>query len=148
MQLGVEDLDFTVALDVAGRDFAGTCRLDKDGLGAFAVQLGQQTLYIQNDLGHIFLHAGNGGKFMLDASNLDAGGSRTGQRREHNAAQRITQGRSVTALQGFDHILAIGSITGSFNALDLGLLNFNHAVPSYILVSVQALSCTLFGSVA
>ena len=101
------------------------------------MQLGQQILHVQHDLRDILLDAGDGGKLVLDTGNLDAGGCSAGQRGEHDAPQRIAQGRSVTALQGFDHIFSIGSIAGRFDTLDLGLLNFDHAVPSFILVTVR-----------
>ena len=135
MKLGVQNLHFTVALDVAGCHLAGAGGLDKDRFAALAVQLGQQILHVQNDLRHILLHTGDGGKLVLHTGDLDAGGRRAGERREHNTPQRITQGRSVTALQGFDHIFSIGSVAGCFDTLDLGLLNFDHAVPSFILLA-------------
>jgi len=131
LQLRVEDFHLAVALDIAGCHHAGAHSLDKDGLGALAVQLGQQLLHIQNDLCHVLFHTGNGGKLVLHTGDLDAGGCRAGQRRKHNTAQCIAQRRSVAALQGFDHIFAIGSITRCFNTFNLGLLNFDHAVPSF-----------------
>jgi len=89
MKLGVQDLHFTVALDVAGCHLAGAGGLDKDRLGALAVQLGQQILHVQNDLRHIFLHTGDGGKLVLHTGDLDAGGCRAGKGREQDAPQRI-----------------------------------------------------------
>ena len=135
VQIRIQDLHLTVGLNVAGGNCAGTHRLDIDGLAGITMELGQQALDVQNDLRHILLHTGDGGKLVLHTGDLDAGGRRAGERREHNTPQRITQGRSVTALQGFDHIFSIGSVAGCFDTLDLGLLNFDHAVPSFILLA-------------
>ena len=135
VQFRVEDLHLGIALDVAGGDFARAGGFDEDGLGSLAVQLRQQIFHVQNDLRHILLDTGDGGELMLDTGDLDAGGSRAGQAGQQDAAQRVAQGRSVTALQGFDHIFSIGSVAGCFDTLDLGLLNFDHAVPSFILLA-------------
>ena len=76
---------------------------------------------------------------MLHTGNFDAGGCGSGEAGEQDAPQRIAQGRSVSALQGFDHIFSIGSVAGCFDTLDLGLLNFDHAVPSFILLAARCL---------
>ena len=154
VQLGIQNLHIGIGLDVAGRHLTGAGGLDIDGLDALeavldalAVELGQQALHVQNDLGHVLFHAGNGGKLVLHTGDLDAGGRRAGQRGEHDAPQRIAQGRSEAALQRFDHIFSVGSIAGCFNALNLGLLDFDHAVPSFILITVRT-SPHLLGSFA
>ena len=42
-----------------------------DGLGLLAVELGDDALDIEDDLGHVLLHTRNGGKLMLDTGDLD-----------------------------------------------------------------------------
>ena len=63
---------------------------------------------------------------MLHACDLDGRDRRTGQGREQDAAQGITQRGAVTALQGLHHILAVGSVTGIFHTINAGLLDFYH----------------------
>ena len=137
VQLRIEHLHLAVALDVACGDFAGADRLDEHGLDSVTVQLCQQILHVQNDLCHVFLHTGNGGELVLDTGNFDAGGSGSGKAGQQDTPQGVAQSRSVSALQGFDHIFSIGSVAGCFDTLDLGLLNFDHAVPSFILLAAR-----------
>ena len=129
MQIGVQHFHFAVALDVAGGHFAGTHRFNINGFHALAVDFGHNALDVQDDVRHVLLHTGDGGKFMLDTGNFDAGGSGAGQRREQDAPQRIAQGRAVAALQRLHDILAVSHIAGSFDALDLRLFDFNHQLP-------------------
>ena len=77
--LGIEDLDFSICLDVAGGDNAFADGFDIDSLGLLAVETGDDALNIKNDLGHVFLNTGDGRKLMLNACDLDRGRSRTGQ---------------------------------------------------------------------
>ena len=77
--LGIEDLDFSICLDVAGGDNAFADGFDIDSLGLLAVETGDDALHIKNDLGHVFLDAGDRGELMLHACDLDRGRSRTGQ---------------------------------------------------------------------
>ena len=79
VQLRIQHLHLAIGLDVAGRHLAGAGRLDKDGLGALAMQLGQQVLDVQNDLRHVLFHTGNGGKLMKNPVDLDGGNSDTGK---------------------------------------------------------------------
>lgn len=65
------DLNLRVRLVVAGGDFALAGGFDIDGLGSVAVKTGDDALHVENDLGHILGHAGDGGKLMLDAGDLD-----------------------------------------------------------------------------
>ena len=95
------------------------------------MKLGDELLDVQHDLRHILLDAGDGGELMLDAGDLDAGGRGAGQGREHDAAQRIAQGGAVAPFQGLYHIFSVGILSRGLYALDLGLLNFNHPVPSF-----------------
>lgn len=128
VQIRVEDLHLAVALDVARRDLAGARRLDVDGLdGLRAVELGDQALDVEHDLRHVLLDAGDGGELVLHTRDLDRGSRRAGQGREHDAAQRVSERDAVAALQRLDHILAVSAVFGVFNALDLGLLNFNQS---------------------
>ncbi len=68
-----------VGLDVAGGDFALACGLDIDGLGAVAVEAGDDALHVQHDLRDVLLDAGDGGKLMLHTGDLDGGAGSAGQ---------------------------------------------------------------------
>jgi hypothetical protein len=65
---------------------------------------------------------------VLYSGDLDAGRSGAGQRGEQYAPERVAERRSVSALERLDDILSVSHVTGSFDTLYLGLLNFNHAV--------------------
>ena len=64
VHLGIQDLNLSVGLDVARGDFTGTHGFNVNRLGAVRVELGQQSLNVQNNVCHVFLDAGNRGKFM------------------------------------------------------------------------------------
>ena len=142
VQVGIEDLDLAVALDVAGLDLAGTGGLDEDRLGALrVVELGDQALDVEDDLRHILLDAGDGGELMLHTGDLDGGSCGAGERREHNAAQGVAQRNAVSTLQRLDNVLAVRAVCGVFDTLDLGLFNFNHAVTLLHLLIAVAHCC-------
>ena len=126
VQVRIENLHIGVRLDVAGGDPALPGGLDVDGLGALAVQLGDNALHIQDNLGHVLLDAGDGGKLMLDPGYLDGGHCRARQRGQQNPPQGVAQGSAVTPLQRLHHILAVGGVAGIFHAFDAGLFNFYH----------------------
>ena len=126
VQLGVEDLHIGVTLDVAGSDLALAAGLNVNRLVLLAVELGDNALDVQDDLGHVLFDAGDGGKLMLDAGDLDGGHRGARQRGQQDPAQGVAQGGAVTALQGLHHILAVGSVTGIFHTINAGLLDFYH----------------------
>ena len=122
----VEDFHFRVGLDVAGRYRAFSRSLEIDGLGTCGMESCENTLDVQDDLGHIFHHAGDRGKLMLDTGNLHTGECRAGERREQHSAERISERCTVAALQRFHHILAVCGIGGGLDAFNTRLLYFNH----------------------
>ena len=128
VQIRIQDLHLTVGLNVAGGNCAGTHRLDIDGLAGITMELGQQALDVQNDLRHILLDAGDGGKLVLHTVDLDGRRRSAGQRGKQNAAQGVAEGGAIAALQRLYHVLAISDVSRGLDALDLGLLNFDHAV--------------------
>ena len=126
VEVGIQDLHVGVRLDVAGRNLALAGGLDVDGLHAFAVQLGDDSLHVEDDLGHVLLDAGDGGKLMLDTGDLDGGHRGTRQRGQQNPAQGVAQSGAVAALQRLYHILAVRSIAGILHTFDAGLFDFYH----------------------
>ena len=134
MQVGIQDLDFAVCVDVTGLDFALAGSLDVDRLGAVAMQLGNDALDVQHDLGYVFLNARDGGELVLYACNLDAGRCRTRQRRQQNAAQGVAQRGAISALQRLYDELAVGTVLSELLTVNTRFFDFDHVVPSFTLV--------------
>ena len=66
VEIRVQDLHLAVGLNVSGSDLALAGGLNVDRFDLLGVELGNDGLHIEDDLGHVLLHAGDGGKFMLD----------------------------------------------------------------------------------
>ena len=126
VQIGVEDFNLCVCLNIACGNFTFACCFNIHGLGTCAVQLSDDALYVQNDFSYIFLNTGNGAEFVLYAGNLNAGNSGAGQRREQYSSQRVTQSGTVTTFQGFNDVLTVRIISGCFETYDTRLLDFDH----------------------
>jgi hypothetical protein len=63
---------------------------------------------------------------MLDTCDFYTGKSRSGERREQNSAERVSERCTIAALQRFYHILAVCGISGGLDAFNTRLFNFNH----------------------
>ena len=126
VQFGIENLHVGIRADVARSDLTLAGGLEIDGLGAVAVEAGDDALDVENDLGHVLGHAGDRGELVLHAIDADRGRSSAGERGEQDSAKGVPERRAVTALQRLDHILAVGSVLGGFDAFNARLLNFNH----------------------
>ena len=66
----VEDGEIGVFFDHGGGDHAGIFGVERDGLGLIGVQLQRNLLQVENDVGGIFDHAGNGAEFVQHALDL------------------------------------------------------------------------------
>ena len=126
VHLGVEDFDLAVTLDGIRSHKAGALRADLHRLGAVAVQLRRQSLDVEDNLGHVLLHTGNGRKLVQNAVDLDACNGNARQRGEQHTAQAVAKRVAESALKGFHHKLAIRSIAGKFFCLNLRLLYLDH----------------------
>ncbi len=126
MQIRVQDLHVGISLDVAGGDFALSGGLNVDRLILLAVELGNDALDVEDDLGHVLLDAGDGGKLMLDAGDLDRGHRGARQGGQQDPPQGVAQGGAVASLQGLHDILAIGVVSGILHTVNAGLLDFYH----------------------
>ena len=129
--VGVDDLHFAVGLDVGRGDLALSGGLDIYGLRRVAQQAGNDALYVQNDLGNVLGHAGDGGKLMQYASDLDPGHRKAGQRGEKHAAKRVAKCRAVATFQRLNDELAVGLVRRGFDGLDTRPFYFDHVVPSF-----------------
>ena len=126
VQLGVEDLNFSVRLDVAGSHFPFAGGVDENGLGALAMQSCDDLLDIQNDLSDVFLDAGDRGKLVLDACDLDGGRSRAGQRGQKHSSEAVAEGRTIAPFERLHDILTVGAVLGRIDTLNARLFNFYH----------------------
>ena len=57
MELGIEDFNLVVALDVGGCYLACALGVDLDNLGANLVELGNKALEVEYDLGYVLFNA-------------------------------------------------------------------------------------------
>ena len=110
MVIRIQDLNVCILLDIGSSDIAGSGGIDYNRLGAVGMELCGDALHIQHDFRNIFLDAGNGGDFMQDAVDLDAGHSHAGERAQQHTAQRVAQCDSVSSFQGLDDELTVSSI--------------------------------------
>ena len=79
VQVGVDDLDFRIGKDIARLDFAGTDRVDDDLLRFLGVQLADELLEVQDDLGNVFLDAFDRRELMQNSVNANGRCSNTGK---------------------------------------------------------------------
>ena len=124
MQIAVDHLDLIVHLEGGRRQFARSLHVDRHRLGAFTIQLGRKLFEVEDDLCNVFLHAGNGGKLMLDAFNADAGNGNAGQRAQQHTAQGVAQRLAKAMLKRLDDELAVAF--AGFHSFDAGLFDFDH----------------------
>ena len=126
MEIRIQDLHISVRFDVTGGDLALPGGLDVDGFHSLAVQLGDDPLHVQDDLGHVLLDAGDSGKLVLDTGDLDGGHRGTRQRGQQDPTQGVAQGGAITPLKGFHNVLAVGGVAGILHTFDAGLFDFYH----------------------
>jgi hypothetical protein len=69
---------------------------------------------------------------MLDAIDLDACSSCTGQGRKQNAAQGVTEGCAVSTLERLYDELAVGTIGLRFNTFNSRFFDSDHLLPSLV----------------
>ena len=136
MQIFIDDLHLIIGLDVAGSHFALTGCVNINGLHTVAVHFRNNSLDVQNDLGNVFLDAGDRRKLVLNACDLDRGRSRSGQRGQENPSQGVAQGHTVASFQRFYDKYAMGRIFGRVNTLNARLINFYH-ITDTLLINLQ-----------
>ena len=72
MQIGIQDLNIRVLLDVACGNVTRTGNINDDRLRCIGVKLCGDALNVKNDLSYVLLNTGNGRKLMQNAVYLDA----------------------------------------------------------------------------
>ena len=121
----VHHLDVARHHDVAGLDGRGTGRRKLKPLRAFAFHLERDLLHVEDDVGDIFAHAGEAREFVQHVLDLDRRDSRTLERREQHAAQRVAKRQAKAALERFgdEGRLAL-AVAASLDFQVAGLLQF------------------------
>src|SRR5690606_29715176 len=68
---GIDDLDLVGGLDIGGGDGARALFVQGDGFGLGGVGTDGQRLEVEDDLGDVFHHAGQGGELVQGAFDAD-----------------------------------------------------------------------------
>ena len=126
----VQDLHFAAAGNAACGHFALAFGGNVYRYRLLTMQLGNESLDVQNDLNDIFLYTGNGGKFVLDTVDLNGRNGHAGKRGEQNPTQTVAQGNAKATVQRLGNKLAIAAIGTKLCCFDLRLDNFDHSFPS------------------
>jgi hypothetical protein len=87
--------------DVAGGHDLGAPRGDRQALGPLDIHAERHALEVQDDVGDILAHAGDGGELVQHVVDLDAGDGRALQRAHQHTAQRVAQRQAEAALERF-----------------------------------------------
>jgi len=101
-EFGVEHLESVeVVVEVAGLEDGLV--FDREGeflvVGILQLLAEAYLLQSQDDVGHVFHHAGERGEFVVDAFDLDGSDSIAFERREKDATQGVADGSAVAGLQ-------------------------------------------------
>src|SRR5262249_41088070 len=105
---GVNDLYGFGGDDVGTLDNAAFVAVDADGLRLVGGVPYDQALDVQDDVRHIFHHAGDGADFVLDALDLDAGDGATFQAGQQDAPQAVAHGDAEAAFKRLGRELTVG----------------------------------------
>ncbi len=102
VQVGVEDLDVGRGLQVGRRGVARPALVEAQGDRLVGVHPDQQVLEVQDDVGDVLLHAGQGGELVQRLVEAHLGHRRAGNRGEQGAAQRVAQGVPEAGIERAD----------------------------------------------
>ena len=127
---GIHDLHVRATIDVTSGHLARSGLFHQDGARFRSVELQPHLFQVQDDLGNIFMHTINGGKFMqgvVQANGCNGGAADGG---EHDPPQRIANGRRKSTFQWLANELAIP--VGKRPLVDLQLLRRDQRVPVFV----------------
>ena len=138
VQVGVEDLDVGGELQVAGGDVAGPRTSRRRVTGSSAVHPDSEVLQVQDDVGDVLLHAGQGGELVQGVVEADLGDRRAGDRRQQGAAQRVAERVAEAGLERADgEPLAVVLLLA--DGLDGRSLDDEHATGSWVASGAECL---------
>lgn len=135
------DLYIGIPLNIACFCITGSGNVKNDRLGALSVELRNDSLDIEDNLGHILGNTVGGGKFVKDAVDLDAGDSHSGKRAEQYSAERVPESDSVTALKGLDDELRFFTVLKDIVNCNNGLYLYHSGNTSFLKIRLAAIRC-------
>ena len=103
LEIRVQDLEVGRRLDVSGSDLARPPLVEPHlDLGRLALEADDHVLELQDDVGHVLLHARKGRELVRGSLELDRGDGGALQRGEQHAAQRVAERVAEAAIEGLD----------------------------------------------
>ena len=99
MDVAVQHFHVGVGLDLAAAHFAGLIHGEANGLDALAHDLEGDLLQVEDDVGGVFHHAGNGAEFVLHAFDAHGRDGRAFDGAQQHAAQAVADGGAEAALE-------------------------------------------------
>src|SRR5205807_275676 len=131
VEIGVEDLDVGLLLDVASGYVGRAAGIQPKRHRLVGVDAQHQVFEVQDDVGDVFLDPGDGGELVEGVVEAQLGDGGAGDRRQQRAAQRVSEGVAEAGLEGADdEPLAV--LLALPQRLDGGALDDQHGY-SYLL---------------
>ena len=100
--LRVDDFNIVIGGDITGCDRARTLAVQNQFHAITGMHADRHTLEVEQDLDHVFLHAGNAGVVVEHAFDLGFNDGSTRHARQQHAAQGIAERVPEASLQGLD----------------------------------------------
>ena len=124
-EVGVEDLDVGVGLQVGGGDLGRALDVEAQRHGLVAVADDDEVLEVQDDVGDVLDDAADGVELVERLVEADLGDGGAGDRREQHAAERVADGVAEAGLErADDEPLTVGLFVTE--GLDGGALDDQH----------------------
>src|SRR5581483_1804773 len=100
VRVRIEHFDVGIGVDHAAGDYTRLLGTQINGLGALAAKLERHLLQVEDDVGRVFDHSGDGLELVQHAFNFDRGDRCALDRGEQHAPQRIADGGAEAAFEG------------------------------------------------
>ena len=124
----VEHLDVGRHLQVAGGHVSRTALVDAHGDRLIGMDPQEHVLQIEDEVGHVLLHARKRGELVKGLVEADLGDGRAGDRGEQGPPQRVPQGVTEAGVERADReLLAVVLLLG--DGLDGRSLDDEHVGP-------------------
>src|SRR5437762_14242573 len=97
MQVAIEHFDVVIGFDLAAHDLAGAVDIQPRDAHSFADHFERNLLQVEDDVGGVFDHAGNGAELVGDSIDTHAGDGGAFDGTKQHAAQSGANGGSESA---------------------------------------------------
>ena len=110
VHVAVQHFDVGIGFDLPAQNFAGRVGFEAHGAHALAHHLEGNLLQVEDDIGGVFDHAGNGAEFVRHAFDPHGGDGRAFNRAQQHAPQARADGGSESALERLrgEHAVPVG----------------------------------------